>query len=93
MQSVGNVCNGWKADRTLRPFSAAMNSFDRSPTPPAGDKAKERPYWFAMAVVIALAVGAMVRTYISAERLADRCEAYAEEHRILPNQVVNCPFD
>ena len=46
-----------------------------------------------MVVVLALGFCIVVLSVISAERVARECELYAEKHRVLPNEVVDCPFD
>jgi len=73
--------------------SERRDRLGRSSSSPAGNMNKHTPYWIAMAVVVAAGIGVMVYSFIAAERVAARCEVYAQKHRVLPNQVVNCPFD
>ena len=66
---------------------------DRPSAPPRRDMERHRPYWIAMALVVVAGVGIMIVSAVFAERVAQRCEIYAQQHRILPNQVIDCPFD
>lgn len=52
-----------------------------------------KPYWIAMAVVGAAGLGIVIYAVGYSARVDQQCETYAEQHRILPNQVVDCPFD
>jgi len=51
------------------------------------------PYWAAMAVVIAAGIGMVIYAVVSDVRVSQQCETYAQQHRTLPNEVVDCPFD
>lgn len=69
-----------------------QNRSDRSSAAPREDVEHHKPYWVAMTLVAVAAIGLLVFTAVSAERVAQKCEDYAQQHRILANQVIECPF-